>query len=303
MSIYTTDTFVSDVRSAAMLPSTSTATFTDADILRFADREMQAKLVPVVMSVQESYFDFDATAAIQQDSGAWSLGYRVPSRAIGGKLREVAVLDANGNRHEVARLNPSDVSARIPGFVVKGNLVYFFNPWGNWSDLTIQMTYPMRPGRLVLPADAALITSINSAVEVGVSALPATFTGSAIYDLVRGAPGFECQDVERAASTGALTMTFTELPNGLEVGDFVTLSGESPVPQIPVELHPLLVQRTVVKILEAIGDRDGMAAAQAKAQEIEQDARTVLAPRVDGEAKRVTNRGSPFRRRTWPAFY
>jgi hypothetical protein len=303
MSIYTTDTFVSDVRTAAMLPTASSATFNDTDILRLADREMQSKMVPVVMSVQEAYWDFDATAALLQNDGAWSVGYRIPARAIGGKLREVSLLDAQGNEHQVSRLNSADVTARVPGFMVKGNLVYFFNPWGNWNDLTVQMTYSMRPGRLVLPENAAEIASINSATEISVNATPATFTGSAYYDIIRGLPGFECQDVERAAAVVADTMTFTELPNGIEIGDFVALAGESPVLQIPVELHPLLVQRTVVKVLEAIGDREGMGAAQAKAQELEADARTVLSPRVDGEPKRVTNRNSPFRRRQWRVFF
>jgi hypothetical protein len=253
------------------------------------------------MSTQEGFWDFEATAALQQDSGPWSVGYRIPSRAIGGKLRQVVMLDTMGAQHGVVRLSNDDVTARVPGFLVQGNLVYFYNPWATWSGLTVQMTYPMRPGKLVLPSAAAYIESIDSLQQVTVSSLPGTFTGASYYDLVRGQPGFECQDVERAASLGTLTMTFTSLPNGLEPGDFVTLAGQSPVPQIPVELHPLLVQRTVVKVLEAIGDREGMGAAQAKAQEIEADARTVLSPRVDGEAKCVTNRGSPFRRRGFSA--
>jgi hypothetical protein len=301
LSDYTTDIFVSDVRSAAMLPTTSTATFTDADLLRFADREMQSKMIPLVMALQEAFWDFDATAALVQDSGAWSVGYRIPSRAIGGKLRQVVLLDENGTQHGVVRLSNDDVTARVPGFLVQGNLVYFYNPWGNWNGLTVQMTYPLRPGTLVLPAAAGLITSINSAVEVSVSSVPVTFNGSATYDLIRGQPGFECQDVARAASITSTEMTFSSLPNGLEAGDWIALGGQSPVPQIPVELHPLLVQRTVVKVLEAIGDREGMGAAQAKAQEIESDARTVLSPRVDGEAKCVTNRNSPFRRRGFSA--
>lgn len=303
MSEYTTDTFVSDVRSAAMLPSASTTTFSDADLLRFADRELQAKIVPLVMSVQESYWDFEATAALEQDTGAWSVGYRIPARAVGGKLRQVVLLDQNGAQHHVSRLNNQDVTVRVPGFVVRGNNVYFYNPWGNWTVVTVQMTYSMRPGRLVLPAAAALVSAVNSATQLAVTSLPATFTGTATYDLVRGAPGFECMDVDRAATTGTLTMTFSSLPNGVAAGDYVALAGQSPIPQIPVELHPFLVQRTVVKVLEALGDREGMGAAQSKAQELEADARILLSPRVDGEAKRVTNRSSPFRRRSWPLFY
>lgn len=303
MSIYTTDTFLSDVRTAAMLPTASTATLSDADLLRIADREMQSKMVPLVMSVQEAYWDYEATAALVQDTGAWSVGYRIPSRAIGGKLREVVMLDAQGNQFQVPRLSSADVTARVPGFMVQGNLVYFYNPWSHWNALTVEMTYSMRPGRLVPIAQCGKITSIDSSVQVSVDATPAGFTVSATYDLIRGVPGFECQDIERAASLGTLTMTFADLPNGLQVGDWVALTGESPIPQIPLELHPLLVERTVVKVLEAIGDREGMAAAQAKAQELEADARLVLSPRVDGEAKRVTNRGSPFRRRQWPVSY
>jgi hypothetical protein len=77
----------------------------------------------------------------------------------------------------------------------------------------------------------------------------------------------------------------------------VCLAGQSPVPQIPPELHPLLAQRVVCKALESLGDAAGFQAAQLKMAEIQQAALPLITPRVDGEPKRFANRNSPFRRR------
>ena len=102
------------------------------------------------------------------------------------------------------------------------------------------MTYPMRPGMLVLPVVGRAHREHRLASRRSRwTRCRSGFTGSAYYDLVRGAarvrvPGRGARRVASARST----MTFTSLPNGLEAGDFVTLAGQSPVPQIPVETAP-----------------------------------------------------------------
>lgn len=88
---------------------------------------------------------------------------------------------------------------------------------------------------------------------------------------------------------------FTVTPSSLEgmnVGDYMALRGESPFAHIPVEGYPLLEQAVVVKVLEGLGDREGMAAAQTKLSELVQLFPDLITPRVDGNPQKIINRNS-----------
>lgn len=291
-----TDQLLDDVRTGAMVPASSELTFTDADLLRLADREMQAGIVPLVMGCHEEFFvtheDFQINAGAQRNV------IRIPSRAIGGKVRDVALVDAGDIVRRIPHLSLDDLEDVAGGFYVEGNSVVLYSTSGSWQTSTARLFYCRRPSRLVPSSAVGVISAFDPATRVvSVGTLPATFTSSTPLDLVMAKPGYECLGVDRSA-TVTTSLTFAEdLPADLAVGDYVTLAGESPVPQIPTELHPALAQRVIVKVLEAVGDQAGMERAQAKLSEIEAAALKLIVPRVDGATKKIRNMGSPFRRR------
>lgn len=293
MAQYTTATLLSDVRTGAMLPAASAGTFSDADLLRLADRELQAGIVPLVMSVREEYFVAHVDVAV---SGT-QVQFRVPSRAIGGKLRSVA-LYAGVTYQPVPQIDPSGAGlANGPfGFYVEGNTVTLRNLSGSWPSALARVSYFQRPGRLVLESAAGLVQSFNTGTRV-IACTP-TAPGSGLYDIVRGKPGYECLAIDAPGAPVDTLVTMTAaLPAELTFGDYVCNAEESPVPQIPPELHPVLVQRVVCKVLEALNDASGLQSAQAKLQELQTAALTLISPRVDGEPKRFVPTSSPFRRR------
>lgn len=315
MSAYTTDTLLSDIRTAAMLPDASTATFSNADLLRILDREMQATVVPLVMSCRSEFFVIDVDQVVTTISGqSVSIQVPMPYRAIGGILRDVNWVDDQANYYNIPQLSLDDLHAKQTGFFVKGDYIQIFNQQGYWPYSKLRLTYFLRPNRLASYTTgtyaAAYVTSIDSTTQVHArivtsSALPATFTTGLKYDFVKASPPFTTLAFDQTASVSGTTMTFTGgVPANLSVGDFICLAEESPVPQIPVEFHPFLTQRAVVKVLEALNDREGMATAQAKAQEMQQAVIDLAAHRVKGEPKRFANRSSPFRRqRRWFGVY
>lgn len=287
MAQYSTTLFLADVRRGAMLPAASSATFSDADLLRIADQETQAGIVPLIMGVREDYFATHVDVTIT--TGAASQTIRIPTRSIGGALNEVQFTQ-NGLLINVSQIERSELHECGPGFYVEGNNLVLYNSGGTWSYPTLRLSYYQRPNRLVLPAAVGTITNIVGLV-VTVGAMPATIASATPVDLVKATPGHECLAIDRTDGVVAgNNITLASVPTGLAIGDYVCLAEETPVPQLPTELQPVLVQRTIVKALEAIGDRAGSGAAQAKLTEIEAVALKLLSPRVDGEPKVIRNR-------------
>lgn len=106
--------------------------------------------------------------------------------------------------------------------------------------------------------------------------------------------------VNLAASTG----TFTS-PTGTSVeyilaplvpGDYMCLANEAIIPFLPPDLHNGLAERTAARILAALGDQAGLAASQAKIQEIDQRQGPLMSTRSDGNTQKVTNRGGSLLR-------
>lgn len=81
----------------------------------------------------------------------------------------------------------------------------------------------------------------------------------------------------------------------IQIGDYVCAANECIIPQIPPDLHNALAERTAARILAAIGDAEGLQAANAKLQEIEVRQGTILDDRVEGAPKKITARHSLLR--------
>lgn len=298
---YTATYLLESLKRRGMLPSTTEALST-ADYLALADEELQTFVVPLLMSVREEYFV--TTLDVSVASG--TANYGIPARAIGGKVRFVQVNDGSGTyvpfrridaerAHEYVYSGDSPAGYRMEG----GNLVIVPTPS---ATSTIRVSYFARPGRLVPTTEAAQITVINTGTRVVTlsATIPATFTTAELYDLVAGKPGFATLGIDLAVTAASGTsMTFTAtLPTGLAVGDYVALAGESPIPQIPVEIMPLLAQRVAFKAQEALGDPRA-AVAKAEADEMRNRLLGSLAPRDEASARYLSNPHAPGYGRRW----
>lgn len=144
------------------------------------------------------------------------------------------------------------------------------------------------------------------------STIPSVFTSSETYDIIQTksphktlrydlAPvyvsgtviRFKKEDMRRSIDDLNNTPVYV-LP---KVGDMITISGETIIPQIPDELHSMLAQRVACRCLEALGDREGLAAANAKLAEMEERTATLINDRVEGSPQKVVNHNSPLRQR------
>lgn len=81
----------------------------------------------------------------------------------------------------------------------------------------------------------------------------------------------------------------------IKVNDYICLSNECIIPQIPPELHVALAERAAAHILKAIGDMNGYQASQARIAEMDRQQATLIDSRVEGSVPKVFNSFSLLR--------
>lgn len=267
----------------------STATGTaDADLLALANEELQSSLVPFIMNLHEEYFLWQYTVTMTAGTAA----YRIPSRAMGAKLREVDVVTTGSEVRNLVRISADELEEWPQGsngtptaFYVRGNNVVLV-PAPAQAE-TLRLTYFIRPNELKVSTTTGLqaITAIDTGNGRVTVSSTTGITTSTLVDFHKGTSGFEHLSIDQTPSvvgTPSGTVTVT-LPTGLAVGDYIVLAEQSLVPQVPADFHPLLSQRVVCKLLEARGFFQKLGPAQAQLREMEEILRRAYAPRVDGE--------------------
>lgn len=171
-------------------------TFTEDDILAFANEEMMISQVPSMLEYHEEYFVFLQNVPLQTNR----LAYPIPTRAIGMRLRDVTYIDDQGNFFEMTRISPDDKayfqnsvtpSSLLSAYYLQGNDIILTpnnitNPTGS-----LQFSYFLRPNQLVHNDRAAIIQNFNRTVTVDITTLVAgdtiTIDGVA-YTAVAAAP-------------------------------------------------------------------------------------------------------------------
>jgi len=293
---YTTAGLVAAIKRRGSIP-TNQQLFSDNDFIALANDELQSSIVPMLMAVREDYFITSKDVAVSSSQGTPAT-VPIPSDAVGQKLTAVSWVDGSGNLTNVPRLTMEEVSGNFmdytqsSGFYVKGNNIVLFPNLNNGTG-TIRLSYVKRPLHLVATTQAGRIRSINTNTnEVTLSNLPSSWVTGDLINVVS-----QLQPFDTIASSIVIngisspTIVVSDITN-LEVGMWIALDGNSPIPQIPVEAHITLAQATTVKCLEALGDREGMQAAEAKLKQNKEDLLTMITPRVDASPKKVTNAGN-----------
>lgn len=78
-------------------------------------------------------------------------------------------------------------------------------------------------------------------------------------------------------------------------GDFVNSAQEASVVQIPTDMQPILAQAVVCRLLEAMGDTQGLANANQKLEQIKSAMQSMLGNRILGAPKKINSRRTLIR--------
>ena len=243
----------------------SQSTFSNFDILAFANEEMFISQVPSVLQYHEEFFV--AYEVIPLTSGINR--YPIPDRAIGMRLRDLKWQDNQGNMFDMTRISPDDkaffqrnigANEAIHKFYIEGNDIVLTpsvttDPTGQFV-----MSFFLRPNQLVTDENAAIVSHISQDITIDNTTLVAGNTFSiqtlstvnvlpAIGDppyqsFLPGA--FETFATNLATvtavtsltstitgiSVGANMVTITSPTNNLNVGQTVIISGSNSTPSI-----------------------------------------------------------------------
>jgi len=292
---WTCDGLVTSIKRRASMP-TSQSLFTVADLLALADEEMQTVIFPVIMSIKGDYFVNNSDTTMTT-----ATSYAIPNDAIGLKLKDAYWLDADGEEHQIPSVNLADVTGEVIrgwlgiGYYLQKNSV-ILTPNSKDGD-TLRLKYYRRASKMVPNDEGGQITAINTGSGVvDVDNIPTAWAITDTFDAIDQNPGFETQDSDLTISAITTTqMTFDDVTN-LAVGDWVCMAGETTIPQITPEAHSLLAQSVAVKCLESLGDPK-MLVAQGKFEQIKTNFIDMVAPRADGQVKKIIQRSGTL---AWP---
>ncbi len=300
---WTTTELLAGVKLRAMLPDTG-GPFSDAEILTLGDNELSDRLLPLLRQAQGEFGVTYAPIAIVANQAS----YRVPPRAVGGVLRDIGIVDAAGNRGDVVQVSIEDYVANAMlwfgpsqlSFSMQGDLVVL-SPTPTTSGYTLRLYYQRRCGKLVPVSECARIASVNTTTgAITCANVPTTWTTANTFDILQGQPGFDTLSMDLTASnvstgpSGSVTVSAALLPSPLVAGDYVCLAGEAPMPQIPADLHSVLYQCVTTTILTMLG-KQTVAQEERAREQVFANLRSIIQPRVQGEAKRIINRHGPLR--------
>lgn len=311
-----TTALLKSIKRRALMPDNQN-TFSDQDLIDFMNEEIMIGILPSVLQLKEEHFIFKEIIPLVPQKSR----YPVPERAIGNKLREVCFRDTAStnfnNEYEMTQIAIDDRytglsngtgSSDFTGFrrfyMLGGDVVLHPNvgptPYG-----ALALYYYIRPNTLVKDSSVASITAINKTTgEITLSSLPSGYTvyvagtnntENTLYDFVKTKSPHTIIDINiPILALNSTTKTITVDPDkihlDLEVGDYMPLAGQTAVPNIPTELHMVLAQRVAQRVLEAIGDSEGLANASTKVAEMENKLSTMLDNRVEGAPRKVVNR-------------
>lgn len=212
-SILRNDALIRTIRRRGFIPE-SQDTFTDDDFLEIATEEINIGLIPLVMKMHEEHIIYYEDVALELDV----LKYPIPSRAHGNKLRDVFLVDENGNLFDMVRYSLGEIAdftttasyVNNRGFYLENNNLCLTN-FEVGQRQKLRMYFYMRPNKLV---------------GVSRGATAATLTTQFEQDYISPRSG-------AASSISAATnAVVTSVSHGLISGEFVAIAGSDSTPSI-----------------------------------------------------------------------
>lgn len=296
---YSSERLIESVKRRINLPINQ-GTFTDADILEFADEELGLVVVPAIMSLHEDYLLFSE----DQDLVVGQNEYVIPYRAVGNKLYDLQYVDGNGNILPMSRTTLGDQpnyngffnTNLVGSYYIKNNRIGLLPAFTSANTGTLRFIYYIRPSSLVLTDEVCVIEDIDRNTGIiTVNSIPTSFSTNTPIDFYKVKSPHNILSIDISASgVNQTNSTFTfatdDIPDELEVGDHIALAQQCAIPQIPSDLHVFLAQKTAERILEAQGDAEGLQAARAKSAEMEVRTGTIIDNRVDESPIKLANR-------------
>lgn len=275
----------------------SNNTYGLSDIAALMDNELSLGVVPLLKKTQQEYFVYNVDVTIVNGKSS----YTMPPRAIGNAVRDVVLLDASGNEVALNNLMREYIKVQFPfnfvpsiwsfGQYLTGNEINLYNTLiQTYTAYTLRFITERRPGGLTLSSNCGQITAVTGNV-LTLSYVDPSWTTSTTFDIINQLPPFQsiADDAAITAISG-FQITLTTVPTDIAIGQWVCPAMLSCIPQIPYEFFPLLTERTVATLAEALDMSQLLASSKAKIAEFEGNAAALARPRVTGSPRLIINK-------------
>ena len=310
----TTSEMLKSIKRRALVPDNQN-TFTDQDFIDLMNEEMMISLVPSVLQTKEEYFIYKEIIPLIADKS----NYPIPERALANKLREICFVDSISgsprNEYEMTQIAVDDRYTGLSNGTGSSDFTGFRRFYLLGSDVILHPSvgpspygglafyYYLRPNTLVKDSLIATISNINRTTgDITLNYIPSGYgiatpgsNESIKYDFIKSKSPHNILKINLTinslnTTTKIVNMTPSQIPIDLEIGDYFSLAGQTCIPNIPTELHSVLAQRVAQRILEAMGDSEGLANATNKILEMEAKMTSMLDNRVEGSPRKIVNR-------------
>lgn len=298
-----TDKLAADVNLLCLNPS-SQNTYQAADIVNLMDRIQSLAVAPLIKSLGQEYFVYNVDVTINQGQSA----YTFPARAIGNAVRDVVLVDANGNEVALNNLMREYIKVQFPfnyvpsiwsfGQYVTANEVNLYNTLiQTYTAYKLRFITERRPNGLTLSTNCGQITAITNNV-LTLSYVDPTWTTATTFDIINQLPPFQSRgdDLAITAINGS-QITFSSVPATVAKGDWVCPAMLTCIPQIPYDMFPLLSEMTAATIGKGLDMSQLLAACNAMAETFAQNAAKMARPRVQGSPRVIINKDGAGRGR------
>jgi hypothetical protein len=301
---FTTTELLVQIREMARLPDDEPDA-TDTILLRKATEILQSVYAPAVRKVREDYYV--ATSRIALASGRAS--YPIPRRAVTASVRRVRLLDSAGRELRMTQVPYESLLTSQTGLrpdfysLADDRVMVSPTPIAGSTSYRLELVFEYRPSMLV-PVDEdelSVVVASNynnpTADTHTVYALADVFQDADLIDIVRKDAPFSSPVIDATINARGVTVSgyaldltsYSGLQDqnlGLVVGDWVCPAGETPVPQIPAELHPILAKHTAAAWLAPIDTQTSAELKDAADLELK-DALAAMSPRKLGKQMKM----------------
>lgn len=312
---------VSSVYRGILAPNAQNAQQT-VDVIALLDQEMRSSIVPLVLAAQEEFWVTNYDQPVVQNVFA----YTIPKRAAFATWRDVVFVDNAKQEINMSMLSPEYLKLTYPaggmpplytfGFILQNDQIILYpNTSGAPTQYKLRMKIKRRPNNLTQTVNCAQVIAINTSTNVvSVSAVPTGWAATDTFDIIPNSPQFtSLRDDQTISLINANNLTFSSpgvnpftglplsaLPTNpetgaftMQVGDWVCPSQMSCIPQVPYDMFPLLVQRSIIRVLESLGDTQNLTVAERRYADMAVDFARTVSPRIDGTPKKIVNRNMP----------
>jgi hypothetical protein len=272
---------IEQVKRKSSIPDNQTL-YTDSDLTKFLNEELQNKIVPYIASIMEDYFLAEKSYTADGNTKE----YFIPPDSIGNKIKSVSIWNDSVQLNQQPRLDYNNLVSTVSGYYIFNNKIIFY-PKAIMSN-TIKISYYKRPNDItsLYYKITAISNGANTTLTVDID--PTALTNGTAIDIVSKNSPFVLIVNTTVTSTTTTTIVIP-LTTLLSVGDYVSIEGTSAFPQIPQEIIPLLVQSVEIRLMESIGDYNGFQASVATYQQMSTDNMFLISTRNEYPVRKLRN--------------